>query len=269
MKIIYLGDVVGKSGRNAVHDNLDQLSRLFSPDFVIINGENSAHGFGITGKICRDFFEAGIDVITLGNHSWDQPDTAQYIASEPRLLRPLNFPENTPGMGKGIFSTKKGEKILVVQVMGQLFMPPVEDLFSSLELALKSVVLGKQVSAIVVDVHAEASSEKMAVGHFLDGRVSLVIGSHTHVPTADGQILPHGTAYQTDAGMCGDYNSIIGMKVDSALKRFTNKKSKPPLQPADGEGTICGVFLETDDKTGKAIKFCPIKLGGRLQLLTN
>ena len=269
MKIIYLGDVVGKSGRNAVHDNLDQLSRLFSPDFVIINGENSAHGFGITGKICRDFFEVGIDVITLGNHSWDQPDTAQYIASEPRLLRPLNFPENTPGMGKGIFSTKKGEKILVVQVMGQLFMPPVEDLFPSLELALKSVILGKHVSAIVVDVHAEASSEKMAVGHFLDGRVSLVIGSHTHVPTADGQILPGGTAYQTDAGMCGDYNSIIGMKVDSALKRFTNKKSKPPLQPADGEGTICGVFLETDDKTGKAIKLCPIKLGGRLQLLTN
>ena len=269
MKIIYLGDVVGKSGRNAVHDNLDKLSRLFSPDFVIINGENSAHGFGITGKICRDFFEAGIDVITLGNHSWDQPDTAQYIGSEPRLLRPLNFPENTPGMGKGIFSTKKGEKILVVQVMGQLFMPPVEDLFPSLELALKSVVLGNHISAIVVDVHAEASSEKMAVGHFLDGRVSLVIGSHTHVPTADGQILPGGTAYQTDAGMCGDYNSIIGMKIDSALKRFTNKKSKPPLQPADGEGTICGVFLETDDKTGKAIKLCPIKLGGRLQLLTN
>ena len=150
MKIIYLGDVVGKSGRNAVHDNLDQLSRLFSPDFVIINGENSAHGFGITGKICRDFFEVGIDVITLGNHSWDQPDTAQYIASEPRLLRPLNFPENTPGMGKGIFSTKKGEKILVVQVMGQLFMPPVEDLFPSLELALKSVILGNHVSAIVL-----------------------------------------------------------------------------------------------------------------------
>ena len=268
MKIIYLGDVVGKSGRNAVHDNLDQLSRLFSPDFVIINGENSAHGFGITGKICRDFFEAGIDVITLGNHSWDQPDTAQYIASEPRLLRPLNFPENTPGTGKGVFSTKKGEKILVVQVMGQLFMPPIEDLFPSLELALKSIVLGSHVSAIVVDVHAEASSEKMAVGHFLDGRVSLVIGSHTHVPTADGQILPGGTAYQTDAGMCGDYNSIIGMKIDSALKRFTNKTSKSPLQPADGEATICGVFVETDDKTGKAINFCPIKLGGRLELST-
>ncbi len=260
--------MVGKSGRNAVHDNLDKLSRLFSPDFVIINGENSAHGFGITGKICKEFFEAGIDVITLGNHSWDQPDTAEYIASEPRLLRPFNFPENTPGMGKGVFSTKKGEKIMVVQVMGQLFMPPVEDLFLSLELALKSVILGNHVSAIVVDVHAEASSEKMAVGHFLDGRVSLVVGSHTHVPTADGQILPGGTAYQTDAGMCGDYNSIIGMKIDSALKRFTNKKSKPPLQPADGEATICGVFLETDSTTGKAIKFCPIKLGGRLELST-
>ena len=269
MKIIYLGDVVGKAGRNAVHGNLEQLSRTFSPDFVIINGENSAHGFGITGKICRDFFKAGIDVITLGNHSWDQPDTAQYIASEPRLLRPLNFPENTPGMGKGIFKTRKGQKILVLQVMGQLFMPPVEDLFPSLELALRSVVLGSHVSAIVVDVHAEASSEKMAVGHFLDGRVSLVIGSHTHVPTADGQILPGGTAYQTDAGMCGDYNSIIGMKIDSALNRFTNKESKSPLQPADGEATLCGVFLETDDKTGKATKFCPIKLGGRLQLSTN
>jgi len=264
MNLIYFGDVVGKAGRTAVYTHLPALRDKYQPDFMILNGENAAHGFGITAKICQEFFDAGIDVITLGNHSWDQREIMNYIREEPRLLRPLNYPENTPGEGSAKFETRSGGSVLVAQVMGRLFMEPLDDPFAAVEKCLRMMTLGEDVNCIVVDVHAEATSEKMAMGHYLDGRTSLVVGSHSHVPTADAQILPGGTGYQTDAGMCGDYNSVIGMKKESAINRFIKKLPGDRLEPAEKEATVCAVFLETDDHTGRAVRISPIRAGGRL-----
>jgi len=264
MKLIYFGDVVGRAGRKAVIANISALEEKFEPDFVILNGENAAHGFGITSKICKEFFDVGVSLITLGNHAWDQREIVDYIRQENRLLRPLNYPENTPGNGSGLYQTRKGKKIFVVQVMGNLFMEPLGNPFHTVDKILSNVILGQDVDCIVVDIHAEATSEKMAMGQFLDSRVSLVIGSHSHVPTADAQILPGGTAYQTDAGMCGDYNSVIGMKIKPAIDRFLNKQSRQRLEPAEGEGTACGVFLETDDQTGLAVEIIAFRIGGKL-----
>ena len=264
MKIIYLGDVVGKSGRTAVLKHLPMLREKYNFDFLILNGENAAHGFGITPRICEEFFEAGINVITLGNHAWDKREIMNYIQKENRLIRPLNYPENTPGKGSGLYTTRSGDKIFVAQVMGCLFMEPLENPFNEVEKCLSKITLGVDVNCIILDIHAEATSEKMAMGQYLDGRVSMVIGSHSHIPTADTQILPGGTAYQTDAGMCGDYDSVIGMKKEPSVNRFVQKLDNQRLEPAEGEATVCGVLLETDDISGLAVRVHAIRVGGRL-----
>ncbi|MGE5517083.1 MAG: YmdB family metallophosphoesterase [Bacteroidota bacterium] len=267
MRLLYLGDVVGRSGRDAVVEKLPEIRRRLELDFVVVNGENSAHGFGITPKICEEFYAAGVDVLTLGNHSWDQREIMPYIDSDPRLLRPANYPAGTPGKGVGIYALPRGRKVMVIQVMGRLFMDPLDDPFMAVERELARVrlgALGGGADAIIVDIHAEATSEKMGLGHYVDGRASLVVGSHSHIPTADTQILPHGTAYQTDAGMCGDYDSVIGMKKDAAIHKFVRKIPGERLSPADGPGTICGVMVETDDRSGLAVKVGALRIGPRL-----
>jgi metallophosphoesterase (TIGR00282 family) len=262
--VLYCGDVLGRAGREAVHETVPKLRESLKLDFVVINGENAAHGFGITGKMCEEFFASGVDVITLGNHAWDQKEIISFIDSEPRLLRPRNYPAGTPGRGAHVYGLPNGKKILVIQVMGRLFMDPLDDPFAAAEAELARYPLGAGVQAVILDVHAEASSEKMALGHFADGRASLVVGSHSHIPTADAQILPKGTAYQTDAGMCGDYDSVIGMKKEPAVLKFTRKLPGEKLSPAEGPGTLCAVFVETDDRTGLAKRVEPVRVGGRL-----
>ncbi|MCG8690185.1 MAG: TIGR00282 family metallophosphoesterase [Minwuiales bacterium] len=264
MKLLYLGDVVGRAGREAVVEHLPALRRDLGLDFVIVNGENAAGGFGITAAICEELYAAGTDVVVTGNHVWDQKETVGYIESDRRLLRPENFPKGTPGRGVAVFDAPNGRKVLVVQVMGRLFMDPLDDPFATVADALSKFRLGGTVDTIVVDIHAEATSEKMAMGHFCDGKVTLVAGTHTHVPTADAQILPGGTAYLTDVGMCGDYDSVIGMDKQEPLRRFTRKIASGRFAPALGEATICGVYVESDDRTGLAAKISPIRMGGRL-----
>jgi len=264
LRLLYCGDLLGRSGREAVQEHVPKLREKLKLDFVVVNGENAAHGFGITGKLCTELFESGVDVVTLGNHAWDQKEIMSFIDSEPRLLRPRNYPAGTPGRGSHVYSAANGKKLMVVQVMGRLFMDPLDDPFPAVEAELSRYPLGASVQAIIVDIHAEATSEKMAMGHFADGRASLVVGSHSHVPTADAQILPKGTAYQTDAGMCGDYDSVIGMKKEPAILKFTRKLPGEKLSPAEGPGTLCGVFVETDDRTGLAKRVEPVRIGGRL-----
>ena len=264
MKILICGDVVGKTGRRAITEHLPDLRQRLDLDFIIVNGENAAHGFGITDKICEGFYDAGADVITSGNHIWDQREIIDYIGGDPKLLRPMNYPEGTPGAGTGIYEARGGRKVLVVHPMCRLFMEPIDDPFAAVEAALLDHRLGKTVDAIIVDVHGEATSEKQAMGHVLDGRVSVVVGTHTHVPTADSQILPSGTAFQTDIGMTGDYDSVIGMKKDVATKRFISKLPQQRLEPAEGEATLCAVYVETDDSTGLATRIGRVRLGGRL-----
>lgn len=264
MKVLYIGDVVGKSGRKAVAAHLPRLRDELALDFVVLNGENAAHGFGITGAICDAFFEMGVDVVTTGNHAWDQREIIDYMKDEPRLLRPVNYPEGTPGRGFGVFDTAGGKKAMVIQAMGRLFMDPLDDPFAGVQRALLNKKLGDGVDFIFVDIHAEATSEKMAMGQHFDGQVSMVVGTHSHIPTADAQILPLGTAYQTDAGMCGDYDSVIGMTKAPAIGRFITKVRGERLTPATGEGTLCAVYVETDDATGLATTISPVRLGGRL-----
>ncbi len=264
MKILHVGDVVGKSGRTAIADHLPDLRKHLDLDFVVVNGENAAHGFGITDKICASFYQLGADVITTGNHVWDQREIMNYIGGDPKLLRPLNYPEGTPGAGFGVFEARNGKKVMVLHAMARLFMDPLDDPFAGVEQVLEKFRLGHQVQAILMDFHGEASSEKLSMGHVLDGRVSAVVGTHTHVPTADYQILVGGTAYQTDLGMTGDYDSVIGMKKRAATERFTTKLPQGRLEPAEGEATLCGLFVETDDITGLAKKVAPVRVGGRL-----
>jgi 2',3'-cyclic-nucleotide 2'-phosphodiesterase len=264
VKLLFLGDIVGKPGRDAVLAHLPGLRRHLQPDFIIANGENAAHGFGITEKICTELFDAGIDMLTSGNHVWDQREALSFIEREPRLIRPRNFPPGTPGRGSGLYDAANGGRVLVINVMGRLFMDPLDDPFSALEQELAACPLKEAADAVVVDVHAEATSEKMSIGHFLDGRVSLVVGTHTHVPTSDTQILPGGTAYQTDAGACASYDSVIGMEKAIAVERFVRKLPSSRLEPASGEATLCGVFVQTDDATGLASSVSPVRVGGRL-----
>lgn len=264
MRLLYCGDIVGRAGRDAVVAALPEMRRRLAVDFVVVNGENAAHGFGITGKICQELYAAGADVVTTGNHAWDQREIIGYIDGDPRLLRPLNYPRGTPGRGAAVFDAPRGRKVLVMQVMGRLFMDPLDDPFAAVEGQFAKYRLGAGIDAVIVDVHCEASSEKMALGHYCDGRASLVVGSHSHVPTADAHLLPNGTAYQTDAGMCGDYDSVIGMKKDAAISRFVRKMPGEKLTPADGEGTVCAVLVETDDATGLARRISPVRLGGCL-----
>ena len=262
MRILFLGDVVGRSAREAVIKQIPEIRRNFSLDFIIVNGENAAGGFGITEKICEDFFSSGIDCITTGNHVWDQKELFDYIKDENRLLRPINYPEETPGKGFEIFPNQLG-RVLVVNVMGRLFMESLDDPFNAIEKVLDENPLGVTCDAIIIDIHAETTSEKTAMGHFCDGRVSLVVGTHTHIPTADHQILPYGTAYQTDAGMCGDYDSVIGMEKTEPIRRFVEKTPGGRFNPAQGSPTLCGVIVETSpDGLSEAIE--PFRLGGIL-----
>ncbi len=265
MRILLCGDIVGRSGREALASHLPGLRERLALDFVIANGENAASGFGITRKICDELFALGIDAITGGNHSWDQREALGFIDAEPRLLRPQNYPAGAPGRGVALFQAPRGRKVLVVNVMGRLFMDPLDDPFATVEQALAKHRLGGTVDAIVVDFHAEATSEKMAMGHFLDGRVSLCAGTHTHVPTADDVIFAGGTAYISDIGMCGDYDSVIGMEKTLPVARFRRKLPTDRLAVARGEGTLAAVFVETDDKSGLATRIEPIRLGGRLR----
>ena len=262
MRILFLGDVVGRSAREAVVKEIPEIRRNFSLDFVIVNGENAAGGFGITEKICEDFFSSGIDCITTGNHVWDQKELFEYIKDENRLLRPINYPEETPGKGFEIFPNQLG-RVLVVNVMGRLFMESLDDPFTAIEKVLDKNPLGDTCDAIIIDIHAETTSEKTAMGHFCEGRVSLVVGTHTHIPTADYQILPYGTAYQTDAGMCGDYDSVIGMEKTEPIRRFVEKTPGGRFNPAQGSPTLCGVIIETSsDGLSETIE--PFRLGGIL-----
>ena len=264
MKLLFCGDIVGRPGRDVVSEHLPRLRAELDLDFVVANGENAAAGFGITGKICEALFAAGVDAITGGNHSWDQREALSVIEREPRLMRPQNYPAGTPGRGAAVFTARGGRKVMILNVMGRLYMDPLDDPFACVERELAKQRLGGTVDAIILDVHAEATSEKMAMGHFADGRVSLCVGTHTHVPTADTMILPGGTAYQTDAGMCGDYDSVIGMDKAVPIQRFTRKLPTERLSAASGEGTLCAVFVETDDKTGLARRIEPIRIGGKL-----
>ncbi len=264
MRLLFCGDIVGRSGREVVLAHVPRLRRDLGLDLVIANGENAAGGFGITRKICDELFDHGVDVISGGNHSWDQREAMAFIDAEPRLLRPENYPERTPGRGSQIFEAVGGRKVLVINVMGQLFMEDLDNPFACVDRVLAKHRLGHTADAIVLDFHAEATSEKMAMGHHVDGRVSLCVGTHTHVPTADNMILAGGTAYQSDAGMCGDYDSVIGMDKTAPLERFTKKVRGERLTAASGEGTLCAVYLETDEKTGLARRVEPLRIGGRL-----
>ncbi|HVJ53873.1 MAG TPA: TIGR00282 family metallophosphoesterase [Aliidongia sp.] len=265
MRLLFLGDLVGRSGRDAALAEVPRLRAALGVDFCVVNGENAAGGFGITDKICKSLYEVGVDAITTGNHVWDQRELMSTIDADPRLVRPANFPPGTPGKGTRVFQLAGGRRIVVVNVMLRLFMDALDDPFQVMDRELAGRSLGNSAAAILVDVHGEATSEKMAMGHFLDGRASLVVGTHSHVPTADAQILPKGTAYLSDAGMCGDYDSVIGMQKEAALHRFTRKLPGERLTPAEGPATVCGVFVETDDATGLAKSVSPIRVGGRLQ----
>ncbi len=265
MRILFLGDIVGRAGRKAVLEQLPGMRERLRADFVIVNGENAAGGFGVTEAICEELLAAGADVITTGNHTFDRPETLVFIERQPRLLRPLNYPPGTPGRGAGLFETADGRRVLVLNPMGQVYMPNLDDPFAAVDRELSACPLREGCDAAVVDIHAEITSEKTAMGHFCDGRASLVAGTHTHIPTADAQILPGGTAYQTDAGMCGDYDSVIGMEKDEPLSRFTRKMASGRFVPAKGAATICGVFVETDPATGLARDVAPLRTGARLR----
>jgi metallophosphoesterase (TIGR00282 family) len=239
-------------------------------DFVVVNGENATSGAGLSPDHAKQMLEAGADVLTLGDHAFDQREMLSGIEREPRLLRPVNFSKAAPGLGARVFDAPGGRKVLVAQVLGQVFMKrPFDDPFSAVDAILRQHPMGGMVQAGLLDIHCEATSEKMAMGHFCDGRISAVVGSHTHVPTADAMVLPAGTAYITDAGMCGDYNSVIGMDKDEPLRRFITGMGKGRFQPASGEASLCGVLIETDDKTGKARAIQPVREGGCLTAAGN
>ena len=266
MNILLLGDVMGPSGRKAITEKLPTIIKKKKLDFVILNGENAADpGVGITKKIAEEFFELGADVITTGNHVWDQKEAIEFIALEKRLLRPQNLAEGSPGNGFGIFESKNKKKVAVINLMGNIFMKKSEDVFQEAKKFIRMVELKKDADFIVVDMHGEITSEKMAMGYLFDGKATMVVGTHTHVPTSDHRIMEKGTAYQTDVGMCGDYNSVIGMNRDNSLKKFLKDPSATTHYPALGEATISGLMVTADNKTGLANKVEPIILGRSLQ----
>ncbi|TCR70234.1 TIGR00282 family metallophosphoesterase [Bosea sp. BK604] len=264
MRFLFLGDVVGRPGRLAVQDQLPGLRERWKLDCVVINGENAAGGFGITETICDELLEAGADVVTLGNHSWDQREALVFIERQPAMIRPANYPAGTPGRGAAVIEARNGARVLVVNVMGRLYMDALDDPFGAVERELAACPLGEVADAVIVDVHAEATSEKQAMGYFLDGRASLVVGTHTHVPTSDTRILPGGTAYQSDAGMCGDYDSILGMHREEPVRRFLQKTPGARLEPASGTGTLSGVAVDIDDATGLAKAVWAVRVGPNL-----
>ncbi|MDX2483171.1 MAG: TIGR00282 family metallophosphoesterase [Pseudodonghicola sp.] len=266
MRILYLGDVMGRAGRTAISETLPRLREDWRLDFVVVNGENATNGMGLSGDHARLLLQAGADCLTLGDHAFDQKDMMQAIEREPRIIRPINFAKSAPGKGFRLFDAPGGRKVLVAQVLGQVFMKrPFDDPFSAIDTVLKTHPRGGIAQAVIVDIHCEATSEKMAVGQFCDGRASLVVGTHTHVPTADAQILSGGTAYLTDAGMCGDYNSVIGMEKTEPMRRFITGMNKDRFTPASGPATLSGVFVETDDRTGSAKQVRMVRVGGLLE----
>ncbi len=265
MRILFIGDIVGRSGRTAVLQRLPGLIRDWKLDFVAINGENAAGGFGITEAIYQELIDAGADAITLGNHAWDQKEALVFIERAPKLVRPINYPAGTPGRGAALIEAKNGARVLVVNAMGRIFMDPLDDPFAAVERELAACALKRAVDAIIIDIHGEATSEKQSMGHFCDGRASLVVGTHTHAPTADHQILPGGTAFMSDVGMTGDYDSVIGMAKEEPLHRFLRRISMSRFEPALGAATLCAVAVETDDATGLARRIGAVRLGGRLE----
>jgi metallophosphoesterase (TIGR00282 family) len=265
MRLLFIGDVVGRSGRAAVAERLPGLIDAWKLDFVVVNGENAAGGFGITETLYQELVDAGADAITLGNHSWDQREALVFIERAPRLIRPINYPDGTPGRGALLATARSGARVLVVNALGRIFMDALDDPFAAVDRELGACPLGSGADAIIIDIHAEATSEKQAMGHFADGRASLVVGTHTHAPTADHQVLPAGTAFVSDAGMTGDYNSVIGMVKEEPINRFVRKIPSSKFEPALGPATLCGVAVETDDRTGLAQRIAPVRLGGRLE----
>ena len=266
MRLLFLGDMVGKTGRTAVWERLPGLISDFRLDFVIVNGENAAGGFGITEEIFHETLRAGADVITTGNHVWDQREALSFAPREDRFLRPANFPKGTPGRGSGLYMARNGARVMVANIMGRVFMhPELDDPFVAGEEVLEACPMGEQADAVVIDFHAEATSEKMCFAHFVDGRASFVVGTHTHCPTADHQILNGGTAYLSDAGMCGDYDSSLGMDKEEPLNRFLSKVPKGRFEAATGPATICGVGVEISDRTGLADSIGLLRLGPRLE----
>jgi 2',3'-cyclic-nucleotide 2'-phosphodiesterase len=265
MKILYCGDVVGRPGRKIIAEKLPELRKALNLDFVIVNAENAAHGFGLTPKIYQEIKSAGADAVTLGNHTFDKKEIIPFLQEENDLVRPANYPEGTPGKGAKVFTLADGRKIAVLQVLGTLYMHAVLHPFETLDTLLAQYRLQENVQFVFVDIHCEATSEKVATGFYCDGRASLVAGTHTHIPTADAQILPKGTGFITDVGMCGTYRSVIGMTPETALGRFFPDRKSMPLQPANDSATLCAVFCETDDKTGKAVKIFPVRVGGYLE----
>ena len=259
MRILFVGDVVGRAGRTAISEHLPGMIRDWALDLVVVNGENAAGGFGITEAIYQEFLDVGADAVTLGNHAWDQREALVFIERAPRLIRPANFPKGTPGRGAALVDTKNGKRALVINAIGRVFMTPFDDPFAAIDRELEACPLRAAADAIVVDFHGEASSEKQGIGFFCDGRASLVVGTHTHVPTADHQILPGGTAYMTDAGMTGDYDSIIGMQKEEPMRRFTSGIPSGRFEPALGTATLSGVAVETDDSTGLALRIAPVR----------
>ncbi len=264
MRIAVFGDIVGRSGRKALTEQLPALKRRFALDFIIVNGENAAGGFGVTAEIVEALIAAGADVVTTGNHAFDQRDEIDVFRTEQRLLRPLNFPKTNPGRGAGLFEAKDGRQVLVLHAQGQVEMHPCDDPFAAIDNAIAGAKLGRDADAIIVDFHAEATSEKQAMGHYLDGRVTAVVGTHTHTPTADDRVLSGGTAYMSDIGMCGDYDSVIGMEKTEPMRRFLTKMPSQRFQPAAGEATLCGAIIETAP-SGFAASIEPFRLGGSLR----
>src|ERR1700734_3953437 len=266
MRILFIGDVVGRSGRTIVYERLPKLVRDWKLDLVVVNGENSAGGFGITEAIYRELLEAGADAVTLGNHAWDQKEALVFIERAPRLVRPINYPAGTPGRGAALVEAKNGGRVLVVNAMGRIFMDPLDDPFGAVDRELTACALGSGADAIVIDMHAETTSEKQAMGHFCDGRASIVVGTHTHAPTADPRILPAGTPFMSEVGMTGDYDSGIGITKVEPLQRFLRRIPSSRFETASGPATLCGMAVETDPATGLAQRVSAVRLGGGLEL---
>ena len=264
MRLLFLGDVVGRSGRKAVQEGLPRLIERLRLDFVIVNAENAAGGFGITEAIMQDLFDAGADVLTLGNHAFDQREALVFIERYDRLLRPLNYPKGTPGRGGGLFRARNGADVLVLTAMGRVFMTELDCPFRALDAEVSACPLKQGADVIFVDFHAEATSEKQSAAAFLDGRVSCLVGTHTHAPTSDERILPGGTAFMSDAGMCGDYNSVLGMEADEPVNRFLTRIPRGRFEPAAGPATLSGLAVEIDDGSGLALRVHPLRLGGVL-----
>jgi 2',3'-cyclic-nucleotide 2'-phosphodiesterase len=265
MRLLFVGDVVGRSGRAIVSDRLPRLVADWKLDLVVVNGENAAGGFGITEPIYQELVDSGADAITLGNHAWDQREALVFIERAPRLIRPANYPPGTPGRGTTVITAKNGARALVVNAMGRVFMDPLDDPFATVERELQACPLGSGADAVVIDIHAEATSEKQAMGFYADGRATLVVGTHTHVPTADHRILPGGTAFVSDVGMTGDYNSIIGMAKDEPLGRFVRRIPSGKFEPAMGPASFCAIAVESDDATGLATRVAAVRFGGTLE----